>query len=227
MLFVKYPYDGLVKTRLAEKTGPRFAAELYKNFVADTLKMLKNLPQHLKIFFDPPDNEENFKTWLGPSHNYVPQQGDDLGQKMKNAFDYVFAEGFSKALVIGSDTPDLPAGFIEAAFGALDSYDTVMGPANDGGYYLLGCSKSSFLPEAFEGITWSSHFVRPQTLRILKKHTQKIYLLPLWHDVDTLADLKLLLSRNKNTSFRHSKTFSFSAKHNLGGNYEQIRHCKC
>lgn len=215
LLFVKYPHCGLVKTRLAEKTNPRFAAELYKNFVADTLEILKNLSQDLRIFFEPPADEENFKNWLGPSYNYASQRGDDLGQKMKNAFQHVFAEGFLKALVIGSDTPDLPKEYIDLAFKAMESHDAVIGPADDGGYYLLGFSKESFLPEVFEDITWGSSDVCDQTVNIMERHSQKVFLLPQWFDVDTLEDLKMFVLRNKNSTFRQCETFSYLVKNNF------------
>lgn len=209
LLFVKSPRCGWVKTRLAGQLGAEFAAEVYKHFVIDTLEMLGNLSCDLRIFFDPLRDEEKFKRWLGSMYSYVPQQGGNLGQKMENAFRHVFAEGFSKAVVIGSDAPDLPAGFIESALRVLDFYDTVVGPADDGGYYLLGFSKQSFLPDAFEKITWSSSSVCTQTLSVLEKHSRTFYLLPQWCDVDTLADLRTLILRNKNTAFYHSETMQF------------------
>jgi rSAM/selenodomain-associated transferase 1 len=215
LLFVKFPHRGLVKTRLAEKISPQFATELYKNFVLDTIKMLSGLPQDLKIFFDPPNDEDNFKNWLGSSYDYAPQQGSDLGQKMKNAFHHVFTEGFSKAVAIGSDSPDLPKEYIDLAFKAIDSHDAVIGPAGDGGYYLLGFSKESFLMEAFEDIEWSSSDVCDQTVNIMERRSKKVYLLPQWYDVDTPADLKALVMRNKNSAFRQSETLSYLIKNNF------------
>jgi rSAM/selenodomain-associated transferase 1 len=215
LLFVKYPHCGLVKTRLSETTNPHFAVELYKNFVLDTLKMLCSLPQDLKIFFDPPNDEENFKNWLGSSYNYVPQQGDDLGQKMKNAFHHVFTEGSSKAVVIGSDSPDLPKEYIDLAFKAMQSHDAAIGPSADGGYYLLGFSRESFLTEVFEDIEWSSSDVCDQTVKTMEHHSKKVFLLPQWYDIDTSADLKALVMRNKNSAFRQSETLSYLIKNNF------------
>ena len=195
ILFVKYPTPGRVKTRLAEQLGQKRAAEVYKNFVVDILATLANLNVNLKIFFEPADAQQRFQSWLGKEYSYIAQAGGDLGQKMKNAFQCVFADGFSRAVVIGSDSPDMPADFLDSSFTALDSHDAVIGPAADGGYYLIGFSGDSFLPEAFEQICWSTDRVFWQTINTLKKHRRKVHLLPQWYDVDTFEDLKSLQKR--------------------------------
>ena len=208
---------GRVKTRLAEQIGQDTAADLYRNFVTDILATLKSLDANFKIVFDPPHTENQFQRWLGEEYRYAPQIGQDLGQRMKNAFLQAFSEGFNRVVVIGSDSPDLPAEYLELAFKALETNDVVVGPSSDRGYYLIGFAKKAFLPDVFEGITWSSVDVFEQTLNILKKHKQRVYLLPQWHDVDTLTDLKSLLQRNRNTSFSKSETMSYFKQHKLGG----------
>ena len=217
LFFVKYPMAGRVKTRLAEQIGQDTAADLYRNFVTDILATLKSLDANFKIVFDPPHTENQFQRWLGEEYRYAPQIGQDLGQRMKNAFLQAFSEGFNRVVVIGSDSPDLPAEYLELAFKALETNDVVVGPSSDRGYYLIGFAKKAFLPDVFEGITWSSVDVFEQTLNILKKHKQRVYLLPQWHDVDTLTDLKSLLQRNRNTSFSKSETMSYFKQHKLGG----------
>jgi rSAM/selenodomain-associated transferase 1 len=209
LFFVKYPAPGTVKTRLAKKLGPERATEIYRNFVLDILDTLQTLNVSLRIFFEPPEAFDDLRHWLGEDWSYVPQTGRDLGQKMKNSFLHAFTEGFSKVALIGSDLPDLPADFINLSLRALDTDDVVLGPTGDGGYYLIGSSREAFLPEAFENIAWSTDRVFGHTVKILKRHGRKLYVLPQWHDVDTPDDLKSLVRRSRNTDFEHSRTVSF------------------
>jgi rSAM/selenodomain-associated transferase 1 len=216
LFFVKYPMAGKVKTRLAEQLDQDSATELYRNFITDILATLKSLDVNLRIVFDPPDSKDQFQQWLGKEYSYIPQAGQDLGQKMKNAFVQAFSEGFNSVVVIGSDSPDLPQEYLELAFGALDTNDVIIGPSSDGGYYLMGFTRNSFLPDAFERISWSSDKVFEQTVNILKQHRESLYLLPLWHDVDTPADLKSFLQRNEKSAFLKSATMCYLIKHKLG-----------
>jgi rSAM/selenodomain-associated transferase 1 len=209
ILFAKYPAPGRVKTRLAKQLGPERAAELYRNFVLDILDTLQSLDVPLRIFFEPPEALDEFRTWLGDDYRYVSQTGPALGQRMKNALVHTFAEGFSKVALIGSDLPDLPADFLNLGLRALDTHQALLGPSDDGGYYLIGFSRDAFLPEAFDDIAWGTDRVFAHTVKILKRHRRKLYVLPRWHDVDTLEDLKSLVARSRNTDFRKSRTFSF------------------
>ncbi|MCK4753412.1 MAG: TIGR04282 family arsenosugar biosynthesis glycosyltransferase [Planctomycetes bacterium] len=217
IFFVKYPTAGRVKTRLAEQVGEKEATRIYESFVVDLLATLRNLNvRSIRIFFNPPEAREQFCQWLGEEHFYVQQEGSDLGEKMKNAFRFVFAEGFSKAVVIGSDSPDLPEDFLKQGFKALDDCDAVIGPANDGGYYLIGFSKGGFLSEAFKGVEWGGGDVFERSVGILQEHGRNARFLPRWYDVDTLEDLEALLLRDKGTKFCKSKTFSCLVKDKLG-----------
>jgi rSAM/selenodomain-associated transferase 1 len=209
ILFAKYPAPGKVKTRLAKQLGPERAAQLYRNFVLDILDTLRTVDVTLRIFFEPPGALDEFRTWLGDDYRYVSQTGPALGQRMKNALVHTFAEGFSKAALIGSDLPDLSADFLNLGLRALDKHQALLGPSDDGGYYLIGFSKDAFLPEAFDNIAWGTDRVFTHTVKILKRHRRKLYVLPRWHDVDTLEDLKSLVARSRNTDFRNSRAFSF------------------
>ncbi|MBW7991277.1 MAG: glycosyltransferase [Planctomycetes bacterium] len=209
LLFVKSPIKGQVKTRLAAETDGDFVVELYKCFVEDMISLIENLGVQFKVCFCPDNMKSTFSEWLGEQYCYTPQTGDNLGERLRNAFDSAFKEGFSNVVAIGSDSPDLPVHYLIESFEALAGHDTVIGPANDGGYYLIGFSKEGFIPEAFDNISWSTDSVFEQTVSILKRHGRKMYLLPLWHDVDTIADLKSLLLRTKNTVFEKSKTYSY------------------
>lgn len=209
LLFVKSPIKGQVKTRLAAETCGDFEVELYKYFVEDTISLTENLDVHLELYFYPANTKSTFLKWLGEQHCYRAQTGNNLGERLRNAFGNAFEEGFSNVVAIGSDSPDLPVHYLTESFEILDAHDTVIGPANDGGYYLIGFSKEGFIPDVFDNISWSTDSVFEQTVSILKRHGRKMYLLPLWHDVDTIADLKSLLLRTRNTAFEKSKTYSY------------------
>lgn len=206
LLFAKSPIKGQVKTRLAVETGADLAAELYKCFVEDLISIIENLDVQLTLCFYPPNAKLSFLEWLGEQHCYKPQIGNNLGERLRNAFDNAFEEGFSNVFAIGSDSPDLPVHYLIESFEALPAHDAVIGPANDGGYYLIGFSKEGFISDVFDNIFWSTDSVFEQTVSILKRHGRTVYLLPSWHDVDTIADLKSLLLRTKNTVFEKSKT---------------------
>ncbi|MHC4570126.1 MAG: TIGR04282 family arsenosugar biosynthesis glycosyltransferase [Planctomycetota bacterium] len=206
LLFVKSPMAGKVKTRLAAEIGKQATAGLYKCFVEDLLSMIENVDSGLHVCFHPPEAMSQVQQWLGDQYSYRPQRGDDLGSRLKNAFADAFEDGFSKVVAIGSDSPDLPEKFLREAFDKLESHDAVIGPAGDGGYYLIGFSEDSFLEEAFDGIAWSTSAVCDQTRARLKAHGLNVHLLPLWHDVDTQSDLDRLVARNGNSPFRKSKT---------------------
>lgn len=209
LLFAKSPIKGHVKTRLAAETCGDFEVELYKYFVEDMISLIENIGVSFKLYFYPANMKSTFLEWLGEQHCYRSQTGDNLGERLRNAFDNAFEEGFSNVVAIGSDSPDLPVHFLIESFEALAAHDAVIGPANDGGYYLIGFSKEKFIPEAFDNISWSTDSVFEQTVSILKRHGRKVYLLPLWHDVDTIADLKSLLLRTRNTVFEKSKTYLY------------------
>ena len=209
LLFVKSPVKGQVKTRLANQTGGDFAVKLYKCFVEDTITLIDNLNVHLKICFYPSHCGSNFSKWLGEKYTYIPQVGHNLGERLKNAFKNAFEQGFTKVVAIGSDSPDLPEEFLRQAFKELESYDAVIGPGSDGGYYLIGFCSASFLPSVFDGIAWSTSEVFNQTIEIINKYKLKKHLLPEWHDIDTRSDLEKLITRNKDTAFIKSKTAAF------------------
>lgn len=208
LLFAKYPEKGHVKSRLAADLGEETARRLYQCFVLDFVETLENSRFPVKIFFYPPDAGAGMEQRFGSGHSYIPQRGGDLGERMKNAFTDTFSEGFSEAVLIGSDIPDMTDRAINEAFMSLDNHEAAIGPAVDGGYYLVGFRKSAFLPEIFNGITWSADTVFDSTMKIFRKSGYSVHILPEWSDVDTLADLKKLYERNKDTEFRNSRTMA-------------------
>jgi uncharacterized protein len=208
LLFLKYPESGKVKSRLVKDLNEDLTLLLYKNFILDILDTLKKGRFGVKICFHPPDSKEKVRDWLGNNYVYMPQIGKDLGERMKNAFTTVYSEGFSKAVLIGSDIPDLNNTVLYEACECGD-HDAVIGPASDGGYYLIGFKNNTFLPEIFDGIQWGSGTVFKKTIGILKRNDRKIHILPEWQDIDRLDDLKALFDRNRDTEFAHSRTMVF------------------
>jgi rSAM/selenodomain-associated transferase 1 len=210
LFFVKAPVAGQVKTRLAAEIGAERAAELCRCFGLDLASRLDALGAAWVCCFHPPGAESLCAGWLGEHRRFWPQQGDDLGQRMANAFRRAFDEGFSRVLVIGSDIPDVPLDFVRRAFVELQIHSAVIGPSTDGGYYLMGFDEQHFLPEVFEDIEWSTDTVFERSLQILQQHGCGVFILPRWHDVDTHADLEALIQRGVGTAFENSQTFAFT-----------------
>jgi uncharacterized protein len=206
IVFVKSPEKEGVKSRLAATVGEQKARRLYRCFVEDLLEALDKRNYGLKIFFYPPNDHPVLSRWLGGDRAYEPQIGEDLGQRMKNAFEACFADGFETAILIGSDSPDMTREIIDKGFVALTSYDAVIGPSLDGGYYLIGFKSETFLPDLFTDIPWSKGGVLKSTLAIADRKGLRVSLLPPWRDIDTHEDLKALIERHRHTSFARSRT---------------------
>jgi hypothetical protein len=217
LVFVKLPETGKVKARLSRDLDEDTVCSLYRAFVLDLLDTLKKGSCTFTICFYPPDSEEKVADWLGKDLFYMPQAGKDLGERMKNAFINIFSQGYSEVLLIGSDIPDLAGPIIDEAFDGLKNNEAVVGPALDGGYYLMGFKKDTFLPEIFQGIYWGTDTVFAKTMEIFKRNKCRIHVLTKWRDVDRLDDLRALFERNRNTEFSRSRTMIF-----LTGNFKSF-----
>jgi rSAM/selenodomain-associated transferase 1 len=215
LLFVKYPEKGQVKRRLTADLSEEIVQDLYRCFVDDTLAAIKKIDTDLFICFFPVDTEKKFHEWLGSTFSYLPQKGNDLGERMKNCFSDAFTKGFRKVVLMGSDSPDLPRVFLQNAFAELQTHDMVLGPSSDGGYYLIGFKNTTFTPSVFEEIHWSTPIVFQETIAKIKEANQTVSILPMWSDIDTITDLKNLVSRSTNTAFKSSHTITFLQQHNI------------
>lgn len=191
IIFAKKPAPGAVKTRLAPPLTAESAAELYACMLQDTLDLAQTLAGITSFIFyqDDPDAAGFFATAV-PGIAAEPQQGDNLGMRMKKAFTEIFSRGFSKVAIIGSDSPDLPAEYVFAAFTQLEDKqtDVVFGPSVDGGYYLLALKR--VWDELFMDIPWSSAAVLAISAAKAKDSHLGVALLPPWYDLDTPADLE-------------------------------------
>ncbi len=212
LFYVKFPENGKTKTRLAKGLGDGHAVGLYRCFILDMLNMLATIPQQVCVGYFPEHAGSYFKEWLGKAYLYFPQKGTDLGERMKHSFQQAFQQGFEKVVIIGSDLPDLPSDIIAKAFEELRSFDTVIGPAVDGGYYLLGFHHDTFFPEVFEDITWSTSAVFDQTLKKFEQFGLTFSILSEWHDIDTFFELQQLYNKHRHTNRKTTKTISYLDK---------------
>jgi len=196
IVFLKYPEPGRVKTRLAADIGAGKAAGIYSRLALrqlDEAVTASDAPPY--VFFDPPERDAEVEQWLAPFEGRVAlaaQMEGDLGRRMHAAFRRIFSRNLTqKVVIIGTDCPGLDAAGIARAFDELDANDLVLGPAADGGYYLLGMRR--LLPWVFEGIPWSTDGVLKATLAAAAANGATVGLLDELRDVDTLADLRALL----------------------------------
>ncbi len=189
LFFMKSPEKGKVKSRLAAVIGDELAAKLYKEFATQMLSTLQKGDFPFHVCFYPKDALSALKEWLGDQYRYIPQKGKNLGERMRNSFMEAFDMGFKRVVLIGSDIPDLPVEFVKEAFASLGNEDGVIGPACDGGYYLIGFKESTFSPQVFEGLTWGTETVFDKTMEVLRKLNLKFHILPRWRDIDTIEDL--------------------------------------
>jgi uncharacterized protein len=185
IVFVKSPRPGLVKTRLAAAVGAVHAAALYR---AMAERVLRETASHRRVvFFDPPDSGADIGTWL-PTETCRPQSTGDLGARMASAFQWAFDGGADRVVLIGTDVPALSGDDVSGAFDALTRHDLVLGPAFDGGYYLIGLRQPA--PALFDGITWSTPAVLGQTLELAESLGLTTTPLAARGDVDTVDDLR-------------------------------------
>ncbi len=189
IIFARYPEPGKVKTRLASSIGKEKAAMLYKQwaekifFESEQAKLIS----HRYLFYTERRDSRKIKKWVRNGFLFHAQRGNQLGDRMKAAFQKVFNDKIQKALIVGTDSPDLTGELIDSAVKKLDECDIVIGPANDGGYYLLGMQR--YYPELFDEIPWSTGEVLKETVRKIKKLNLQYHCLPVLYDIDTFEDL--------------------------------------
>lgn len=190
IIFAKRPSPGRVKTRLVPHLTAEEAAELYRRMLLDILAKTGQITDVDKFLF--------YEQWAGAAEYFAetasggficPQVGKGMGERLETAFDHVFRRGYGEVAVIGTDSPDLPVSFVERAFDLLrfPDVDAVFGPAVDGGYYLVAMARLH--RELFRDIPWSTGKVLQRSLSKAAGAGVATALLPLWHDVDTAADL--------------------------------------
>ncbi|MGO4820667.1 MULTISPECIES: TIGR04282 family arsenosugar biosynthesis glycosyltransferase [unclassified Flavobacterium] len=184
LIFTRNPELGKVKTRLAKTIGDVKALAVYNDLLLHTMQETQQLDCDKFVFYDSTIVEDDI--WATANFQKKLQAGGDLGQRMRQAFEDLFELGYQNCIIIGSDLFDLKAIIIEDAFEKMLTNDVVMGPAEDGGYYLLGLKKSTAL--IFENKKWGKETIFQETLKDLKG--QQVGLLQTLNDIDTFEDLQ-------------------------------------
>ena len=184
LIFTRNPELGKVKTRLAKTVGDETALEIYKFLLEKTRDVSSKVTSDKAVYYSVKIREHDL--WDANSYQKHQQVGEDLGVRMCNAFKNGFEAGYEKVLIIGSDLYDLTSENIENAFIELDTNDVVLGPAEDGGYYLLGMK--SLQENIFHNKKWGTATVRKDTLADLKD--KKVHLLHELNDVDVFEDIE-------------------------------------
>ena len=210
---MKYPELGKVKARLAQSIGEESATDLYRAFIQDILTTVQSIdiPYHIAVY--PPKSQERFAQWLGPSHQYFRQQGLDLGKRLQNGFATMYKKEYQQVIALASDSPDLPIEILQKAVSSLQTHKVVIGPASDGGYYLIGFSHDLFISDVFEDIFWSTATVFRETLSRIKSVTSQVHVLPEWADIDTKSDLQKFYETYRLQSSKTLHTMKYLRSH--------------
>ena len=184
LIFTRNLKLGKVKTRLAKTIGDEKALEIYQFLVQKTKEISDQVQVKKRVYYDQSIPENDF--WNSEDYQKFLQKGTDLGSRMYQAFLQTFQSDFEKVIIIGSDLYDLTPKIISEAFQELDKNDVVIGPAEDGGYYLLGMKVLH--PPIFKNKNWGTDSVRKETLADLKE--KKVFLLEELNDVDIFEDIQ-------------------------------------
>jgi uncharacterized protein len=195
IIFIKNPALGKVKTRIARTAGDEKALDIYLELTKITQKnvlILRGPSRHVfySDFYNHSDN------WANNKFQKHVQRGDDLGERMFNAFSDIL-KTHQKAVIIGSDCPTLTADMLTNAFAELDTHDFVVGPSTDGGYYLLGFSAGNLSDLLFQNMDWSTDSVLPTTLKRIEENGKSVFLLPELTDIDEEKDWDAFIKKSE------------------------------
>lgn len=208
LVVAKRPAPGQTKTRLTPPLSPEQAAALYECFLHDTLALIRQTPNTQPAIAYLPPSEKAYFAKLAPDFELVLQDGPDLGVRLDNALTHYLQLGYKHVAIMDSDSPTLPVSCLAATFEALDKADVVLGPCDDGGYYLIGLNRP--IPRLLREVQMSTPRVVADTLALAKEEGLRVELLPTWYDVDdvgALARLTAELARSPESIARHTRTF--------------------
>lgn len=210
---MKYPDPGKVKMRLAQSIGEEAATDLYRAFIQDTITTVQSLDIPYHIAVHPPDSQYQFSQWFGLPNRIFRQIGMNLGERLQNCFETMFKKKYQQVIAIASDSPDLPVEILQEAVSSLQTNDVVIGPASDGGYYLIGFSHESFTPEVFVDISWSTETVLRETLERIKEKKRRVQILSEWGDIDTKKDLRDFYTKYQNQTSETLHSMKYLRNH--------------
>ncbi len=194
IIMVKQPAPGKVKTRLARDIGEIPAAELYACFLADLWERVGQLAIPVIISCEQQSSVEYFR-----SHDkaeIIIQRGNNIGERMYDAFTECFRKGYGRAILIGSDSPDIPHSYFWQAISSLEACDMVIGPTTDAGYYLVGFKQETLCEDIFREINWSTSKVWEETQARILQNRINCHILPEWYDIDTISGLQKYFYQN-------------------------------
>lgn len=191
LVFVRAPEPGRVKTRLAAAIGAEGALRVYLRLAEHALAEARSLAAEgveIRVHYTPAGAGAAVREWLGDGPAYLPQaESEDLGERMRDAFAAAFADGVERVVIVGSDLPHLTSALLHRAFDVLDAHPAVLGPARDGGYYLLGLR--GMIDGIFSGVPWSTPDVLAATLERFRASGVEAEMLEELVDVDEVEDL--------------------------------------
>ena len=194
LVFARLPELGRVKTRLAADLGDERALAVYESMLRDLIQSIGDSTEEteIELLWPPTAGATGIALRSAFAHHAVAMQtGIDLSDRLSMAFsERFFFHRTEKIIAIGADDPKLPRELIDHAFALLDSCEWVVGPATDGGYYLIGCRAGAFDPEVFQGIEWGTASVLEATIAKIARSERTVALLPERCDIDTAEDLQ-------------------------------------
>jgi hypothetical protein len=191
LVVAKRPAAGQTKTRLSPPFSPEQAAAFYECLLCDTLDLIRRVPDVQPAIAFLPAESRSYFAGLAPDFELILQEGSDLGARLDNALSCCLARGYQRAVIMNSDGPTLPVSSLIAAFEELGrGADVVLGPAEDGGYYLIGLKQPA--PKLLRGVRMSTPTVLRETLALAAGEGLKVALLPAWYDIDDVAALERL-----------------------------------
>ena len=189
IVVAKRPAPGKTKTRLCPPLSPELASALYECFLFDTLDQMRQVSDavHVIAYLD----ECDYFQRLAPDFELIPQEGDDLGERLDHALTSYLSRGYERVIIMDSDSPTLPPEYLSQAFNVLsEGADVVLGPCDDGGYYLIGVKRPT--PRLLREVHMSTPTVAAETIALAKEEGLNLVRLPVWYDVDDAASLSRL-----------------------------------
>ena len=191
VIMAKEPRVGSTKTRLCPPLSQEEAAAISEALLQDTIRIILDIDGlDLAIAITPPESEAYFKGIALEDTVLIPVEGVDIGECQLLSLDRLLKMGYQKVFALNGDSPSLPVEYIQQAIQGLEDHDMVLGPTEDGGYYLIGFKEAH--PEIFDGVEWSTERVSTQILQIASKLNMSVEKLPPWYDVDTVSDFDKL-----------------------------------
>jgi uncharacterized protein len=191
VVIAKEPVSGVVKTRLAATLGAEGAARVAAAMLADTLAGMAEVDAEPWVYFTPPEARPRMSR-LAPGFGLLAQVEGDLGDRLAGCFAALLGGGADQVVIVGADTPQVPRATYQAAFALLDQVDVVLGPAQDGGYYLVGAKAA--LPELFVGVPMGTDAVLQVTMQRATRRRLRVGTVPTLRDLDRLEDLQAVLA---------------------------------